>query len=236
MIVARGVTKRYGTARVLRGIDLTIARGRVTAILGPNGAGKTTFIKLLLGLTRPSDGELLVGGVRVGTDASYRARIGYMPQIAHMPENLTGNELLGLLRNLRGVAATDDRLIDQLALRESLDKKLRTLSGGTRQKLNAVAAFLFGPDLFVLDEPTTGLDPVSSGILKRRIAEEQAASRTIVFTSHILSEVDELADDVVFVNEGRVEYVGGVLALKEETGQSTTERAIAAVMLRKCAA
>ncbi len=236
MIVARGLAKSYGSVAVLRGINLEIARGRVTAIVGPNGAGKTTFIKALLGLTRPDAGILTFDGVAIGDDAAYRARIGYMPQIAHFPENLTGTELLALLRDLRGAASLDERLIEQLGLRDAVDKKLRVLSGGTRQKVNAVAAFLFGPDLYVLDEPTSGLDPVSSGILKQRILAERVAERTIILTSHILSEIDELADDVVFLDEGQVRFAGGVSELKRETGQATIERAIAALMIRQAAA
>ena len=236
MIVARGLAKSYGSVAVLRGINLEIARGRVTAIVGPNGAGKTTFIKALLGLTRPDAGILTFDGVAIGDDAAYRARIGYMPQIAHFPENLTGTELLALLRDLRGAASLDERLIEQLGLRDAVDKKLRVLSGGTRQKVNAVAAFLFGPDLYVLDEPTSGLDPVSAGILKQRILAERVAERTIILTSHILSEIDELADDVVFLDEGQVRFAGGVPELKRETGQTTIERAIAALMIRQAAA
>ena len=236
MITARGVTKSYGSVPVLRGLDVTIARGRVTAVVGPNGAGKTTFIKALLGLTRPDAGVLTFDGVAIGEDEAYRARIGYMPQIAHFPENLTGSELLELLRDLRGTESCDERLIDQFGLRASLDKQLRVLSGGTRQKVNATAAFLFAPDLYVLDEPTSGLDPVSSGILKERILAERAAGRTIILTSHVLSEVDELADDVVFLEEGEVRFVGGVSELKRETGQTSIERAVAALMTREAAA
>lgn len=236
MITARGVTKSYGSVPVLRGLDVTIARGRVTAVVGPNGAGKTTFIKALLGLTRPDAGVLTFDGVAIGEDEAYRARIGYMPQIAHFPENLTGSELLELLRDLRGTESCDERLIDQFGLRASLDKQLRVLSGGTRQKVNATAAFLFAPDLYVLDEPTSGLDPVSSGVLKERILAERAAGRTIILTSHVLSEVDELADDVVFLEEGEVRFVGGVSELKRETGQTSIERAVAALMTREAAA
>ena len=236
MIVARGLSKSYGGVPVLRGLDLTIARGRVTAIVGPNGAGKTTFIKSLLGLTRPEAGTLTFDGVAIGDDEGYRARIGYMPQIAHFPANLTGTDVLALLRDLRGVASFDERLIDELGLRASLDRQLRVLSGGTRQKVNAVAAFLFAPDLYVLDEPTSGLDPVSSVILKRRILGERAAGRTIIMTSHILSEIDEMADDVVVLHDGHVQFAGGVSALRHETGQATVERAIAALMTREAAA
>lgn len=235
MIVARGLVKRYGSQRVLRGVDLAIARGRVTAIVGPNGAGKTTFIKSMLGLAHLDGGTLTFDGAAVGAGEAYRARIGYMPQIARFPENLTGSELLALLRSLRDGAHCDERLIDQFGLRDVLGKKLRVLSGGTRQKVNAVAAFLFAPELLVLDEPTSGLDPVASGILKQRIVAEREAGRTIILTSHMLGEIDELADDVVFLDEGLVRFAGSVSELKRETVQSTIERSIATLMLRAVA-
>ena len=236
MIAARGLCKSFDGTPVLRDMDLDIARGRVTAIVGPNGAGKTTFIKSLLGLVRPDSGQLFFEGEAIGASHTYRARIGYMPQIAQFPENLTGADFFALLRDLRGATSTDERLIDALGLRESLGRKLRVLSGGTRQKVNAVAAFMFEPALYVLDEPTTGLDPVSAGILKRRIVEERRAERTVILTSHILADVDELADDVVFLHEGQARFAGNVRDLKRQTAQATTERAIAELMLQERAA
>jgi Cu-processing system ATP-binding protein len=236
MIEARGLTKRFGAVDVLRGLDLHIARGRVTAIVGPNGAGKTTFIKSVLGLTRPDGGTLTFDGTPIGDDEAYRARIGYMPQIARFPEHLTGAELLELLRDLRGGGAENERLIEPLGLQLELGKKLRVLSGGTRQKVNAVAAFLFSPELYVLDEPTAGLDPVSSGILKARILGERDEGHTVLLTSHIMSEIDELADDVIYLADGRVQYGGAVAGLKSAMGHINLERAVAELMLRKVAA
>ncbi len=236
MIATRALCKSFSGTPVLRDLDLDIVRGRVTAIVGPNGAGKTTFIKALLGLVRPDSGVLTFNGIPVLADHAYRAQIGYMPQIAQFPENLTGADFFALLRDLRGNPTTDETLIDAFGLRESLGRKLRVLSGGTKQKVNAAAAFLFTPALYVLDEPTTGLDPVSSGILKQRILRERAASRTVILSSHILADVDELADDVIFLHEGQARFAGNVLDLKRRTGQGTIERAIAALMMRERAA
>ena len=236
MIEARGLSKWYGAMPVLRELDLRVARGRVTAIVGPNGAGKTTFIKVLLGLTRPDSGALSFDGVSIAGSDAYRARIGYMPQIARFPEHMTGDELLQLLRELRGNDDPDDSLVDAFGLRDELRKPLRVLSGGMRQKVNAAAAFLFSPDLLVLDEPTAGLDPVSSGILKARIATERMRGGTVLLTSHIMSEIDELADDVIYLADGRAQYSGTVAGLKDAMGQSQLERAIAALMLRESAA
>ena len=236
MIEARGLCKRFGSVDVLRGLDLRIERGRVTAIVGPNGAGKTTFIKSVLGLTRPDAGTLTFDGTAIGDDESYRARIGYMPQIARFPEHMTGAELLELLRSLRDGVAVNEQLAEPFALQAELSKKLSVMSGGTRQKVNAVAAFLFSPELYVLDEPTAGLDPVSAGILKARILAERAVGRTVLLTSHIMSEIDELADDVIYLADGQVQYAGPVSALKRDTGHLHLERAIAELMLRGVAA
>jgi Cu-processing system ATP-binding protein len=227
MIRIRELDKRFGSAHVLRAVDLDIVGGRVTAIVGPNGAGK-----MILGLTRIGEGRILVDGERVGDDPAYRAHIGYMPQIARFPENLTGAELIAMMRDLRGGAAeVDDDLIARFQLADHLGKPLRVLSGGTRQKVNAVLAFLFRPELLVLDEPTSGLDPVASSTLKDKIAEVRAAGRTVIVTSHVLSDLDAIADDIVFLNEGRVGFAGAVHDLKLATRQLSLERAIAQVML-----
>jgi Cu-processing system ATP-binding protein len=229
-----GLTKRYGKLAVLRGVELRVGRGRVTAVVGPNGAGKTTLIKSVLGLVRPDAGRIAVDGVVLDGGVDYRARIGYMPQIARFPENLSGAELLALLDGLRGGAAAagplDEELVDGFRLAPELAKPLRTLSGGTRQKVNAAMAFRFRPDLLILDEPTAGLDPVASGVLKDKILAERAAGRTFVLTSHIMSELEELADDVAFLLEGRVRFAGPIADLKRMTRQSSLERAVAQMM------
>jgi Cu-processing system ATP-binding protein len=236
MIEFRQVEKRFGARAVLRGVDLAVARGRTTAIVGPNGAGKTTLIKSLLGLTRTDAGDILFDGAPVAGRDDHRARIGYMPQIARFPESLTGAHLLALAADLRGVPAPRDALVDAFALDDALARPLRVLSGGTRQKVNAVLALSFAPALLVLDEPTAGLDPVSSGILKDRVAAERDAGRTVIITSHVMSELDELCDDVAFLMDGRVHFAGAIEDLKRRTRQATLERAIASLMIRRVAA
>jgi Cu-processing system ATP-binding protein len=230
MIEIHDLHKRFGSLRVLDGVNLTVAPGRVTAVLGPNAAGKTTLIKSVLGLTRPDSGTVLFDGAPIDDDGAYRARIGYMPQIARFPENLTGADLFAMMRDLRRASACDMELVDSLGLRDQLDKPLRVLSGGTRQKVNAALAFLFGPDLLVLDEPTAGLDPVASRIVKDKLAAERAKGRTFILTSHVLSELDELADDVAFLMDGRIRYAGAIHDLKKATRQLSLERAIAWMM------
>jgi Cu-processing system ATP-binding protein len=236
MIDVQGVSKSFGKLSVLDGLDLSIRPGRVTAVVGPNAAGKTTLIKIMVGLTRADRGRILLDGAPVAEDGAYRSRIGYMPQIARFPENLSARHLLELLAGLRGAgAARDEQLVQQFGLGPQLDKPLRTLSGGTRQKVNAAMAFLFAPDLLILDEPTAGLDPISSSILKDKIALERAEGRTVVIASHIMSELEELADDVAVLLDGKVRFAGPLEELKRRTYQASLERAIAQLMIREAA-
>ncbi len=236
MIELRELKKQFGSNEVLRGVDLRVRRGRITGIVGPNGAGKTTLIKTLLGLCHASSGEIRIDGQRVGDDEQYRARIGYMPQIARFPENLTASELFTMLRDLRGEAGSlDGELLDRLGLADQLDKPLRVLSGGTRQKVNACMALLFDPDLLILDEPTAGLDPLSSAVLKDRILALRARDVTVIVASHIMSELEELCDDVVFLLDGVTRFSGPVAQLTSMTRQANLERAIAALMIREVA-
>ena len=231
MIQARGIIKRYGRLQVLNGVDLDVARGSITAIVGPNASGKTTLNRIILGLVRPDAGTIVVDDRPLNGDASYRERIGYMPQIARFPENLTGREVISLLRGVRARAtAPDETLIHALELEENLDKPLRTLSGGTRQRINAAIAFLFPSNLLILDEPTAGLDPVSAGILKDTMRAARDAGRTIIVTSHVLSELDEVADRIAFLLDGSVRYSGSRTTLLSQTGESSLERAVARLM------
>ena len=233
-VSASGVSKRFGRVTALRDVDLAVRAGRVTAVLGPNGAGKSTLIKLLLGLTRADAGSLAVDGVAIGSDPRYRDTIGYMPQHPRFPENLTGREVVRLLRDLRGDAVPeDDELFEEFGLAADLDKPVRTLSGGTRQKLNAAVAFMFRPTLLVLDEPTSGLDPVASARLKAKILRVRQAGASVLVVSHLLSELDDLADDVVYLVDGTVEFAGPLRELREATGESRLERAVVRLMERR---
>jgi Cu-processing system ATP-binding protein len=236
MIEFTRVTKRFGSTDVLRGVDLSVSSGRVMGLIGPNGAGKTTLIKLLLGLAHPTSGEIRVSGKLVGADESYRAQIGYMPQIMRFPENLTASELFAVIRELRGVSTpVDQDIVEQLRLGEHLEKPLRVLSGGTRQKVNAALALFLRPSLLVLDEPTAGLDALSSAILKDTIRARRAQGATVLVTSHIMSELEELCDEVALLLDGAVHYVGPISELRARTHQVNLERAIAALMIREVA-
>ena len=236
MIEISKLTKRFGDHEVLRGVDLTVERGRVMGIVGPNGAGKTTLIKTLLGLCQPTSGDILFGGRSILGQEAYRAHVGYMPQIARFPENLTAIELFDMVRDLRGAPGVlDPALLRGFALESQLDKPLRVLSGGTRQKVNACLALLFQPSLLVLDEPTAGLDPLSSAMLKDRILALRAEGVTILVASHIMSELEELCDDVAFLLDGVTRFAGPIGELTSITRQANLERAIAALMIREVA-
>jgi Cu-processing system ATP-binding protein len=233
MISARGVRKSFGRLPVLNGLDLDVAPGSITALVGPNASGKTTFNRIVLGLVRADAGEITFDGRRLNGDAGYRERIGYMPQIARYPENLSGRDVMSLVRDVRGDhARLDEELIDLFTLGPIpiLDKPLRLLSGGMRQRINAALAFLFRSDLLILDEPTAGLDPISAGTLKDKMRRERDAGRTLIVTSHVLSELDEVADRIAFLLDGVVRYDGSRDELLHATGEGTLERAVAELM------
>ncbi len=232
MIRVTRLNKSFGKLDVLRDISVDLREGRVTAVMGPNAAGKTTLIKCILGLVKADEGVIDVRGTRVDGDHRYREQIGYMPQSGHFPENLTGAEIIGFLRRLRADqdALPDESLIHLLGLASELTKPVRDLSGGTRQKLSAAIAFLFDPPILILDEPTAGLDPRSSSTLKDKILEARAAGKTVVLTSHIMSEVDELADYVVFLDGGHIIFEGEANELRSATGEQRIERALARMM------
>jgi Cu-processing system ATP-binding protein len=226
------VSKSFGRLPVLRRVSFGIRAGRITAILGPNAAGKSTVIKTILGLTRADSGRIVVNGNPVSEDPGYRAGIGYMPQAAPFPENLTGREVLAMLRELREEAGEDTGLLRELELEGELSKPVRTMSGGTRQKLNAAVAFMFHPSLLILDEPTAGLDPVASRILKRKIRSVRSEGATVILTSHVLAEVEGLADDLIVLLDGRVAYTGTLRHLVETSGEDGLEGAVAYLMQR----
>ncbi|NCQ19166.1 MAG: copper ABC transporter ATP-binding protein [Ignavibacteria bacterium CG_4_8_14_3_um_filter_37_9] len=232
MIKTEKLYKKYGTLEALKSLNIEIKSNRLTYIVGPNGSGKTTFIKTILGLVKPTSGNLFVDGVKLNGTYLYREKIGYMPQIASFPENLSVKEVLNLLKEIRSENVNyDEELIRLLKLEKEYEKRIKNLSGGTKQKLNAVIAFLFDPPVLILDEPSAGLDPVSSSILKDKILREKKAGKTILFTSHILSELEELAEEIIFLLEGSVCFSGGKDELILLTGERNLERAIANLMM-----
>lgn len=231
-VAVTALRKRFGRLHVLQGVDLTLEPGRVTALVGPNASGKSTLIKCVLGLVRPGGGRITVLGEPVGTDPHYRRHIGYMPQTASFPENLTGHEVLELLADLRPGETPDDcELRERLDLADAtLAQPVRTLSGGTRQKLNAVVALRYRTPIVILDEPTASLDPVASAALKDLVRARTEQRAAVLLTSHVMAEVEELADDLVYFVEGRVRFHGTLDELRLRTGERKVERAVARLL------
>ena len=227
MIEINNLNKRFGKLAVLDGLDLNIDSGGIFAVLGPNGSGKTTLIKSILGMVIPDKGDIKISGNSVLNRSDYRNNINYLPQIANFPANLSVKELIKMVKNLRPKNARDQELIAHFDLEPFLDKKLGNLSGGTKQKVNIVLTFMFESDLIILDEPTTGLDPISLLHLKELIHLEKEKGKTILITTHIMSFVEEIADEIVFLLDGEIYFKGSANELKERTGQVDLERAIA---------
>lgn len=231
MIRIENLHKRFGKNQVLKGLNLSVDAGEIFAVLGPNGSGKTTLIKSILGMVIPNKGKITLDGKSIHRDHLYRHQIDYLPQIANFPHNLTVMELIRMIKDLRSNAiTTEEHLISLFKLEPFLRKKLGTLSGGTKQKVNILLTFMFDSPLIILDEPTTGLDPVSLIRLKQLIASEKEKGKTILITSHIMSFVEEITNEIVFLLEGKIYFKGSISSLKEKTNQPDFEHAIASLL------
>ncbi len=234
MIIASNVTKQFGKMKALDNVSVKCNRGECIAIIGPNGSGKTTFIKCVLGMVVCNSGFITFDDKNILHDWKYRSQIGYMPQIGRYPENMTIGQVLDMMKDIRGKnnSLLDEELVNQFGLNELLGKRIRTLSGGTRQKVSASLAFLFDPDVLILDEPTAGLDPVASEILKEKIIAEKKKGKLILITSHILSELDDLVTQVIYMQEGKLRFHKSIEDLRADTGEQKLSKAIASVMLK----
>ncbi len=235
MIEFKNLHKRFGKLTVLDGLDLAIKKGGIFAVLGPNGSGKTTLIKCLLGMVIPNKGEITFNNESVLRKWDYRNNLNYLPQIANFPPNLSVQELIKMVKNLRPKESNEQELINLFGLNDSLQKKLGNLSGGTKQKVNIVLTFMFDSELIILDEPTTGLDPIALIHLKELIREEKSKGKTILITTHIMSVVEELADEIVFLLDGKIYFKGSIDALKKQTENDNLEHAIANLISKQYA-
>ena len=206
MIEIKNLTKKFKKFTALNQVNIRFNDGHSVALIGPNGCGKTTLIKCILGLNVVEDGDILVNNESVKEHYLYRKNIGYMPQIGRYPENMTIAQTIQMIKDTRKVSENelDTELLEAFELESIFDKKMRTLSGGTTQKVSAVLAFLFNPGIIILDEPTAGLDPLASEILKNKIIKEKNKGKLIIITSHLLSELDDIVSEIVFMNEGKV--------------------------------
>lgn len=232
MIRIENLEKRFKKLQALNDINALFNSGQVVSLIGPNGSGKTTLIKSILGMVKADSGHIYVNGKQINGDPSYRSDIGYMPQIGRYPDNMKVGQLFQMIKNIRKVADTalDTDLLVKFNLASIFDKPMRTLSGGTRQKVSAALAFYFNPSILILDEPTAGLDPLSSEILKEKIMQEKKKNKLILITSHILSDLDELTTHVMYLQEGKMIFLKDIEILRKETGEDKLGRAIAGIM------
>ena len=231
MIAVKGLTKSFGKFRALDNISLELSRGSAVSLLGPNGSGKTTLIKSILGLVRPQSGTITVLGEQVKTDFRYRSHIGYMPQIGRYPENMTIRQVISMIKEIRkDVTSYDEDLYHGFGIPSLEHKTMRSLSGGTRQKVSACLAFLFRPDIYILDEPTAGLDPVSSELMKEKIREQSDKGKLILMTSHVLSDLENLTTHVIYLQEGKVIMYKSVDELRDMSGESRLDKIISVII------
>lgn len=231
MIEIEKLQKSYGKFKALDNISIGFDKGQAVSLLGPNGSGKTTLIKSILGLVIPEKGTITIGGHLVGKDDAYRSMIGYMPQIGRYPDNMTIGQVIHMIKEIRkDCMAYDEDLLRDFGIHKIKDKSMRSLSGGTRQKISACLAFLFVPEILILDEPTAGLDPVSSELLKEKIVSEIAKGKLILITSHVLSDLEGLTSHIVYLQDGQLVCYQSVEALQEQTGETRLNKIIARMM------
>ena len=230
MIEFKDVHKKYGKLEVLKGVSFTIKDGGIFAILGPNGSGKTTSMKSFLGMVIPTKGDIFFNGKSIKNQWAYREQISYLPQIANFPSNLKVKELIAMIKNIKKLPCHDQELIELFGLQKHLNKSLGNLSGGTKQKVNLVLTFMVDVPVLVLDEPTSGLDPIAILALKNLILREKEKGKTILITSHILSFIEELSDEILFILEGNIYFRGTPQQLLETTQKNNFQEAIAELL------
>lgn len=231
MIEIKNVSKKFGKLEVLKNVSVSCKSGQCIALIGPNGCGKTTLIKSILGMVLPDEGSMEFNQKSIFGDYSYREKIGYMPQIGRYPDTMTIGEIIEMVKKIRNSKNNlDEDLFRDFEIEKMLNKQMRTLSGGTTQKISAVLAFLFNPDVLILDEPTAGLDPLASELLKEKIIKEKEKGKLIIITSHLLSELDDLISEIIFMQDGKIFFHKKVNELRKETQEDKISKAIAKIL------
>jgi len=234
MITLKNINKKLGKLKVLQDVSLEFNAGECIALIGPNGCGKTTLIKSILGMVLPDSGDILLNGESILKKFEYRKRIGYMPQIGRYPDNMTIAQIIAMIKQIRNSKdQLDEDLIKAFKLDKMSEKQMRTLSGGTTQKVSATLAFLFNPDVLILDEPTAGLDPLAAEILKEKIIKEKNKGKLILITSHLLSELDDMITQIIFMQDGKVHFHKTITDLLESTGETKISKSIATILKEK---
>ena len=234
MIEIKNIYKKFGKLEVLSNVNLSFDKGECIALIGPNGCGKTTLIKSVLGMVIPTKGDVLFDQKSILNEFEYRKNIGYMPQIGRYPDYMTVGQIIEMMKKIRNSHENlDEDLFKAFELEEMFDKEMRTLSGGTTQKVSATLAFLFNPDVLILDEPTAGLDPLASEILKEKIIKEKEKGKLILITSHLLSELDEMVTQIIFMQDGKVHFHKTIADLLDSTNEKKISKAIAKILKNK---
>ncbi len=233
MIEVKNLVKQYGKFTALNDVSLKMHNGETIALIGPNGSGKTTLIKSILGLVIPTTGHVLFDDSPVLNKWEYRSNIGYMPQISRFPDNMKVRQLINMMKEIRNPKNDyDEDLLKVLEIESMAYKTMSSLSGGTRQKVSACIAFLFNPKVLILDEPTAGLDPLSVEKLKSKIIKEKEKGKLILITSHVLSDLDDITSEVIYMQEGKLQFHATIDELRLATGEQRLNKMIAEVMLR----
>jgi Cu-processing system ATP-binding protein len=234
MITIKNINKKFRKFQALNDINAEFSKGQVISLVGPNGSGKTTLIKSILGLVKPDSGQILFNNQATNDTVDYRRHIGYMPQIGRYPDNMKIGQVFEMIKNIRQHnKPLDEELFYKFKLDTLLEKTMRSLSGGTRQKVSAALAFLFDPEMLILDEPTAGLDPLASEILKEKIVAEKQKGKLILITSHVLNDLEDLTTDVMYLQDGKVVFNQSIKRLQEHTGENKLGRMIAWLMKKE---
>ncbi|MBI4211258.1 MAG: ABC transporter ATP-binding protein [Deltaproteobacteria bacterium] len=228
MIAFLGLSKRYGQQQVLSHVDLEIPDGMVFALLGPNGSGKSTLLKSFLGTIFPDAGShISIKGKNILGTLAYKRDVSYMPQQPNFPPHLRVHELIALFEHLRRQSCPfQEELIRDLGIDQFWQKPISALSGGMIQKVNILQCFMCDSQTFVLDEPTLGLDPHVVFFLKQLIRQKRDQGKTVLFTSHIMAEVDELADRMALLVDGKIYTVTSPNEMKQQKQKATLEEAL----------
>lgn len=233
MINIRELNVSYGKHRVLKNISLYLEKGQCAALIGPNGSGKTTLIKSLLGMVIPGNGEITFKGQAMSGE-SVRNSIGYMPQISRFPEHMKTKQLFKLIKDLRPPNNVYDmEMYEALEIDRFSDRPLGVLSEGMKQKVSAALAFLFDPEVLILDEPTASLDPVGNELLKQKIRRSVRQGKLILISSHILSDLDEITSRIIYLMNGRIWIDKTLKALQEDTSHYQLNKIISHLLLEK---
>jgi len=236
MINIQSLNKNYGKQTVLKDINLSFKSGQSIALIGPNGSGKTTLIKIILGLVIADNGSIYVHEKDIRTGPDYRREIGYMPQMSRFPEQMKVFQLFRLMKDMRPDVPEDKydlTLYESLKIDKIKNKNLGSLSGGMKQQVSAALAYYFNPSILILDEPTAALDPLSNEILKTKIRESLTQNKLIITTSHILNDLEEICNHVVYLIEGKMTFNESIEALKEKTSENKLNKMVVALLQKK---